>query len=69
MPWAYIRTKDKFNGPMFEGAYIREEKRFNLQSVKLTFLSFFKYKHVFRHFSRRASCEICSQLTIKTPVQ
>ena len=24
-----------------EGAYIREEKRFNLQSVKLTFLSFF----------------------------
>ena len=54
---------------MFEGAYIREEKRFNLQSVKLTFLSFFQYKHVFRHFSRRASREICSQLTIKTPVQ
>ena len=25
-------------------AYIREEERFNLQSVKLTFLSFFQYK-------------------------
>ena len=44
-----IRTKDKFDGPMFEedwliygGNYIREEKHFNLQSVKLiTFLFFF----------------------------
>ena len=26
------------------GAYIREEKHFNLLSVKLTFLSFFQYK-------------------------
>ena len=34
-----------------EGAYIREEKRFNLQSVKLTFLSFFfQYKALFWYF-------------------
>ena len=38
------------------------KKHFNLQSVKLTF-SFSSIKHVFRHFSRRARCEICSKLT------
>ena len=43
-PRAYIRIKDKFNWPIFEGTYIWEEKRFNLQSVKLTFLSFLQYK-------------------------
>ena len=50
-PWPYIRTKDKFDGPLFRGrliygrAYIWDEKHFNLQSVKLiTFLSFFQYK-------------------------
>ena len=49
-PWAYIQTKDKFDRPILEGrayirgAYIREEKHFNLQSVKLTFLSFFQDK-------------------------
>ena len=43
------------------GAYIREEKHFNVQSVTLTFLSFFSsIKNVFWHFSRRARCEICS---------
>ena len=42
------------------------KKHFNLQSVKLTF-SFSSIKHVFRHFSRRARCEICSKFTIKTP--
>ena len=40
---------NKFDGTIFEvafirGAYIWEEKDFNLQSVKLTFLSFFQYK-------------------------
>ena len=42
---------NKFDGPIFEvevafirGAYIWEEKDFNLQSVKLTFLFFFQYK-------------------------
>ena len=33
----------------------------------LFFLSFFSIKYVFWHFSRRATCEICSKLTIKTP--
>ena len=23
MPWAYIWTKDKFDGPIFKGAYIK----------------------------------------------
>ena len=36
-----------------------------MQSVKLTFL-FSSIKHTFWHFSRRARCEICSKLTIKT---
>ena len=31
-------------GLIYGGAYIREEKHFNLQSVKLTFLSFFQHK-------------------------
>ena len=43
MPWANIRTKRKFGGPIYGGeggGYIREEKHFSLQSVKLiTFLS------------------------------
>ena len=60
-PWAYIHTKEKFDGPIFgwgEGLYTLQsytlqlhtliytskEKLFNLQSVKLTFLSFFQYK-------------------------
>ena len=41
MPWAYIRIKEKFDGPIFGGwgegeayiqggAYILEEKHFNL---------------------------------------
>ena len=47
-------------------AYIREEKHFNLQSVKLNFL-FSSIKHVFRYFLCRARCEICSKITIKTP--
>ena len=24
MPWAYIQTKDQFDGPIFWGAYIQE---------------------------------------------
>ena len=39
--WAYI-WGGLYTG--WGGAYIWEEKHFNLQSVKLTFLSFFKYK-------------------------
>ena len=31
-------------GLIYGKAYIREEKHFSLQSVKLTFLSFFQYK-------------------------
>ena len=31
MPWEYMQKKDKFT----EGTYIREEKNFNLQSVKI----------------------------------
>ena len=37
-------TQDKLDGPIFGGAYIRKVKHFNLQSVKLTFLSFLQYK-------------------------
>ena len=48
------------------GACIRQEKRFNLQSVKLAFFPLFAINHVFQHFSRRARCEICLKLTIKT---
>ena len=49
MPWVYIRTKDKCDGPIFGGrgggrAYIREEKHFNLKSVKLIFLCFIQYR-------------------------
>ena len=37
---------------MGRGAYIREEKHFNLQSVKLIFLSFFQYKaHISAFFT------------------
>ena len=53
--------KKKSDGRFFGGggAYIREDKHCNLQSVELTFLSFFSsIKHVFRHFSRRARSEM-----------
>ena len=36
MPWVYMQTKDRFDGPIlgggliYKGAYIREEKHFNL---------------------------------------
>ena len=42
-----MQTKDKLYGPTFKGwliyggAYTQEEKHLNLQSVKLTFVSFF----------------------------
>ena len=32
-----------------------------------TYFFFCSIKHVFWHFSRRAKCEICSKLTMKTP--
>ena len=41
-------------GGLYAGglAYIREEKHFNLQSVKLTFLSIFQFKeHIYGIFS------------------
>ena len=49
-PWEYIPDKlgvqrDKFDGPIFD-------EHFNLQSVKLTFLSFFQYKvRILRFFA------------------
>ena len=46
-------------------AYIWDKKYFNLQCVKLTFLSSFQYKARISAFSRRARCEICLKLTIK----
>ena len=70
MPWAYIPTKDKFDGPIFGqeslykgGAYIWEEIC-NLLNI-IFFLSS-SIKHVTRHFLRRARFEVCSKLTIKT---
>ena len=66
-----IRTKDKFDGPIFgvggEGDYIREEKRFNLQYAELTFHYFLQYKGRILAFLYRVRCEICSNLTINTP--
>ena len=58
MPWAYIRTKDGRAG----GAYIREEKHFNLQSVKLTFLSFFQYKARISAFFK--SCKMSNMFKV-----
>ena len=53
---------------IFEKFYIREETHFNLQSVKLTLLSFFQYKEgILAFFTLCARYEICSKLTIKTP--
>ena len=49
------------------GDYIREEKRFNLQYAGLTFHYFLQYKGRILAFLYRARCEICSNLTIKTP--
>ena len=58
------------NGLMYGGASICNfKKHFNLQSVKLnTFLLFSSIKLVFWHILRRAGCEICLKLTIKTPL-
>ena len=44
MPWAYIQTKENFDGSIFGKTYVPEEKHLNLQSVKVTFLSFYQYK-------------------------
>ena len=57
------------NGLMYGGASICNfKKHFNLQSVKLnTFLLFSSIKLVFWHILRRAGCEICLKLKIKTP--
>ena len=60
------------DGPIFVGAYIRgayiwEEKHFNLHLLNSLFFLFSSIKHEFWHFSRRPRFEICSKLTIKTP--
>ena len=78
-PWAYIRTKDKFDWPIFGGLYTREEERgwglligrkntsiCNLLNLLLSFL-FSSVKLAFRNTSRRTRCELCSKLTTKTP--
>ena len=53
---------------IYVGAYVQDERHFNLLPVKLlTFLSFFQHKTRIWHISRRERCEICSKLTIKTP--
>ena len=73
-PWAYIQTKDKFDEPIFGGwgvvgrAYIRGWLIFGKKStsifnlLNLLFLLYSSIKHVFRHFSRSAGCEICPKL-------
>ena len=54
-----MRTKDKFYGSILgatfirEGNYIREEKQFNFQSVKVTFLHFSSVKLVLSFFMLR----------------
>ena len=51
-----MRTKDKFYGSILgatfirEGNYIREEKQFYFQSVKVTFLHFSSVKLVLSFF-------------------
>ena len=68
-PWAYIRTKDKFDWPIFGGLYTQEEdweEVCNLLNLLLSFL-FSSVKLAFRNTSRRTNCELCSKLTTKTP--
>ena len=65
-PWTYLMGL--YSGGLYGGAYIREEKHFNLQSVKLAFL-FLQYKARISAFSRRGRCEICSKLTIDTSIR
>ena len=45
-----------------EGSFVREEKHFNLQSVKLTFLSFFQYKARISGFFK--SCKIWNMFKV-----
>ena len=60
----------KFDGPIFRwgrGRLILGRKKTSIYNLlNLFFFLFSSIKHVFRHFSRRATCEICSKLTIKT---
>ena len=60
-PGLIFRRRKNLMGLYWRGAYIHEEKHFNLQYVKLFFFS--SLKHIFRYFSCRVRCEVCSKLT------
>ena len=77
MPLTYIRTKDKFDGPIFRELIYRGRGRglifgrkntsiCNLLNLLLLFL-FSSIKLIFWHISRRVRCEIMFQVTKKTP--
>ena len=68
MPWVYIQTKDKFDGPIFGGLIYRGGLTFGRKKtsicnlLNLPFFLFFTIKQSFWHFSRHARFEICSKL-------
>ena len=77
-PGCIYGQRTNFDGPIFVGGgggliYGRGRLIFGRKNtsicdlLNLLFFLFSSIKHVFRHFSRRARCEICSKLTIKTP--
>ena len=56
-----------FGGGKGEGGGKLIFGRKNTSTCNLLNFLFSNIKHVFRDFARRARCEICSKLTIKTP--
>ena len=66
--FSYIHATYNHGQNIWDKFYIREETHFNLQSVKLTLLSFFQYKaRILAILTLCARYKICSKLTIKTP--
>ena len=54
-------------GGLYTGGLIFGRKNTSIFILlNLLFFLFPGIKHVFRHFPRRAKCEICSKLTVKT---
>ena len=70
-PWTYMRIyvqRTDLMGLYSGGGLIFGRKNTSICNLlNLLFFLFSSIKHVFRHFSRRARCEICSKLTIMTP--
>ena len=57
-----------YSGGLYPRGLIFGRKKTSIWNLlNLLFFLFSSIKHVFRHFSRRARCKICSKLTIKIP--